>query len=144
MFLSLTQKWVAIIPGRVEIFHDRPLGYPANEIEYGAGLIIGPRGPGTAERLLAGTGVKKLYHGIDGSAFKQRPVRAGHAGLKEDLELRAGRGRRICPLSLKKAGVVRSPGWASQSRIRKKDLYVLRVTKYIKVILLFGEILVNP
>ena len=64
--------------------------------------------------------------------------------MKKILELRAERGRRFCPPSLKKGRVVRDPGWASQSRIRKKDIYVLRVTKYIKVILLIGKLVVNP
>src|SRR5690606_3585003 len=47
---------VAVVGGRDEGLLDRPGGRPAEQVEFGAGLVVGAGGAGAAEGVLAGDG----------------------------------------------------------------------------------------
>ncbi len=63
-FLILPQKRIAIIFRRIEGFFDGAGRYPAQQIDHGAGLIVGARSPGAAKWLLTNYGTGWLIINI--------------------------------------------------------------------------------
>ncbi len=51
--LGFIHVGIAVAAGRQEVFLNGPLGYPPEQVEHAAGLVVGARSPGAAEGLLA-------------------------------------------------------------------------------------------